>query len=57
MLKFKTIDSFFKKKEANISESNTLLDFNAGTSNVDERRLKSPRIEDEEHLLRRSSNC
>jgi hypothetical protein len=49
MSKVKTIDSFFKRKEADISESNTPLDFNAGTSNVDERRLKSPRIEDEEH--------
>jgi hypothetical protein len=36
MLKFKTIDSFFKMKEADISESNTQLDFNAETSNVDE---------------------
>ena len=36
-------------KEANISESNTPLDFNVRTSNVDKRHLKSPRIEDEEH--------
>jgi hypothetical protein len=49
MSKFKTIDSFFKRKKADILESNTPLDFNAETSNVDERRLKSPRIEDKEH--------
>ena len=35
-----------------ISKSNTPLDFNAGTSNVDERHLKSPRIEGEEHPCR-----
>jgi hypothetical protein len=34
---------------SNILESNTLLDFNAGTSNPDERHLKSLRVEDEEH--------
>jgi hypothetical protein len=49
MSKFKAIDSFFKRKEADISKSNTPLDFNAGTPNVDERCLKSLRIEDEEH--------
>jgi hypothetical protein len=52
MSKFKTIDSFFKRKEADISKSNTPLDFNVGTSNVDERHLKSLRIEDEEHPCR-----
>jgi hypothetical protein len=49
MSKFKTIDSFFKRKEADISKSNTPFDFNARTSNVDERHLKSPRIEGQEH--------
>jgi hypothetical protein len=52
MSKFKTIDSFFKRKEADISKSSTLFDFNARTSNVDERYLKSPRIEGEEHPCR-----
>ena len=47
MSKFETIDSFYKRKEADILESNTLLDFNVGTSNIDERHLKSPRVEDE----------
>jgi hypothetical protein len=45
MSKFKTIDSFFKRKEADILKSNTLFEFNAGTSNANERHLKSPRIE------------
>ncbi|XP_059434146.1 uncharacterized protein LOC132167252 [Corylus avellana] len=49
MSKFKTIDSFFKRKEADILESNTPLDFIAETSNPNERHLKSPRVEDEEH--------
>ena len=49
MSKLKTIDSFFKRKKANILESNTLLDFNARTSNPDEHHLKSLRVEDEEH--------
>ncbi|XP_059434852.1 uncharacterized protein LOC132167836 [Corylus avellana] len=49
MSKFKTIDSFFKRKEADISKSNTLLESNAETSNPNERHLKSPRVEDEEH--------
>jgi hypothetical protein len=46
MSKFKTIDSFFKRKEADISESNTLLDFNVKTSNVYDHHLQSPRVED-----------
>jgi hypothetical protein len=49
MSKSKTIDSFFKRKEVNISKSNTPLGFNVRTSNPDERHLKSLRIEDEEH--------
>ncbi|XP_059456615.1 uncharacterized protein LOC132186648 [Corylus avellana] len=49
MSKFKTIDSFFKRKEADISKSNTPLDLNAETSNPDECHLKSSRVEDEEH--------
>ena len=49
MSKFKTLDSFFKRKEANILESNIPLDFNAETSNPNERHLKSPRVKDEEH--------
>jgi hypothetical protein len=49
MSKFKTINSFFKRKEANISKSNTPLDFNGETSNHNEHHLQSPRVEDEEH--------
>ena len=49
MSKFKTIDSFFKRKEVDISENNTPLDFTAKTSNPNERHLKSPSIKDEEH--------
>jgi hypothetical protein len=45
----KTIYSFFKRKEANISESNIPLDFTIETSNPNERHLKSLRVEDEEH--------
>ena len=49
MSKSKTIYSFFKRKKADISEGNTPLGFNAGTSNLDEHHLKSSRVEDEEH--------
>ncbi|XP_059448307.1 uncharacterized protein LOC132179584 [Corylus avellana] len=49
MSKFKTLDSFFKRKEADISKSNTPFDLNTGTSNPDERHLKSSRVEDEEY--------
>ncbi|XP_059435181.1 uncharacterized protein LOC132168112 [Corylus avellana] len=49
MSKFKTIDSFFKRKEVDILKSNTPLEFNAETSNPNEHHLKSPRVEDEEH--------
>ena len=49
MPKLKTIDSFFKRKEADISKSHTPLDFNAETSNPNECHFKSPRVEDEEH--------
>jgi hypothetical protein len=49
MSKFKTISSFFKKKEAYILEINTPLDFNAETSNLNEHHLKFPRVKDEEH--------
>jgi hypothetical protein len=45
MPKLKTIDSFFKKKEPDISENHTPLDFNAETSNPNEYHLKSPRVE------------
>jgi hypothetical protein len=37
---------------SDILESNKSLDFNAGTSNPDERHLKSLRVEDEEHPCR-----
>jgi hypothetical protein len=49
MSKFKTIESFFKRKEVVVPLSNTLLDFNAKTSNFKERLLKSQRVEAEEH--------
>jgi hypothetical protein len=49
MSKFKTLDPFFKRKKVDISESNTPFDFNVETSNPNERHLKSPRVEDEEH--------
>jgi hypothetical protein len=39
MSKVKNIDSFFKRKEADILENNTPLDFNAETSNPNERIL------------------
>ena len=51
MSKFKTIDSFFKLKEVDISESNTPLYFNAETSNPNKHHLKSLRVKDEEHLF------
>ena len=51
-----TIDSFFKRKEANISKSNTPLDFIAEASNPNERHLKSPRVEDEEHPFKTKEN-
>jgi hypothetical protein len=44
MSKFKTLDPFFKRKKADISKSNTPLDFNVETSNPNERHLKSPRL-------------
>jgi hypothetical protein len=49
MSKFKTLDSLFKRKEADISKSNTSLDFNVETSNPNEHHLKSPSVKDEEH--------
>ena len=49
MLKFKTINSFLKRKKADISERNTPLNFNARTSNLEECHLKSLRVKDEEH--------
>jgi hypothetical protein len=45
MSKLKTIDSFFKRKKVDISESHTPSDFNAETSNPNEHHLKSPRVE------------
>jgi hypothetical protein len=49
MPKLKTIYSFFKRKEVDISKSHTPLDFNVETSNPNEHHLKSPRVEYEEH--------
>jgi hypothetical protein len=44
MSKSKTIVSFIKRKEVDISKSNTPLGFNTGPSNPDERHLKSLRV-------------
>jgi hypothetical protein len=49
MSKFKPIKLFFKRKEVDVPESNIPLDFNAETSNLKERPLKSQRVEAEEH--------
>jgi hypothetical protein len=49
MSKFKTIESFFKRKEVDVPKSNPPLNFNAETSNFKERPLKSQRVEVEEH--------
>lgn len=49
MSKFKTIESFFKRKVVDVPESNTSLDFNAEISNLKEHPVKSRRVETEEH--------
>jgi hypothetical protein len=49
MSKFKTIESFFKRKEVDVPKSNPPLNFNAETSNLKECPLKSQRVEVEEH--------
>jgi hypothetical protein len=49
ILKFKTIESFFKRKQVGAPEINLPLNFNAETSNLKERHFKSQRVEVEEH--------
>jgi hypothetical protein len=49
MSKFKNIESFSKRKEVDVPESNPPLNFNVETSNLKERLLKSQRVEVKEH--------
>jgi len=49
MSKFKTIESFFKRKEVDVPERNPPLNFNAETSNLKKSHLKSQSVEVEEH--------
>jgi hypothetical protein len=49
MSKFKIIEPFFKRKDVDVLESNTPLDFNAETSNLKERLLNFQMVEVEEH--------